>query len=364
MYVMKNLIFLIVMLNAVLVESGEWYDLHIQKDSNSKIDIPHPSYRIDGNKDFFMIAHAGSPLKQPENTIEGLEVSIKDGANALEVDLSMTYDYEIVLWHDWDPNSLVSIARQKGLEGFKYLPFCPDATSKYRVPIDRLKYKDFIREYGYKLKDTDKKLEYKIPTIEIFLEWLHNKKSIKFIYLDVKFPSNYRKTNRIKYFVKKMNSLLERYDLIDKAVLFTPYDSIFDEMVKVKNFYGLKVRLGRDMEIPPDLVNIPVELNPMKASGRAIVIIDQFVDKLDKLIKNSCEYIAVGRPTKLTLVGGWYTYKKIIDRLVKKKEKISSNIKIICWTINDPKEIRELYNKGINGIMSDDVSVIARSLSF
>ncbi|MFW5825582.1 MAG: glycerophosphodiester phosphodiesterase [Marinobacter sp.] len=47
-------------------------------------------------------AHRGNAFAAPENTASALERAIKDGADYLEVDVRMTADGELILWHDVD----------------------------------------------------------------------------------------------------------------------------------------------------------------------------------------------------------------------------------------------------------------------
>ena len=74
---------------------------------------------------FLVIAHRGSTIKFPENTIPAFKEALNtDRANSLEVDLSLTKDRKVVLWHDWDPNNPIAMARQeKGEEGGKFKPY-------------------------------------------------------------------------------------------------------------------------------------------------------------------------------------------------------------------------------------------------
>lgn len=49
-----------------------------------------------------IIAHRGNAFAAPENTASALERAITDGADFLEVDIRMTADGKLVLWHDAD----------------------------------------------------------------------------------------------------------------------------------------------------------------------------------------------------------------------------------------------------------------------
>ncbi len=49
-----------------------------------------------------IIAHRGSAATAPENTLSALRKSIKDGADMVEIDIQLTKDGKVVLWHDKD----------------------------------------------------------------------------------------------------------------------------------------------------------------------------------------------------------------------------------------------------------------------
>src|SRR5262245_55772973 len=57
--------------------------------------------------DFLVIGHRGAAGEAVENTLPAMKIGIEKGATGVETDLSMTSDGEVVLWHDWDPNSLI-----------------------------------------------------------------------------------------------------------------------------------------------------------------------------------------------------------------------------------------------------------------
>src|SRR5262245_22204946 len=77
----------------------------------------HPSFASRAAKRAFVVGHRGSPVRHVENTIESFLASIEDdGADAIETDLCLTADDEVILWHDWDPNDLLAYIRQLGAE--------------------------------------------------------------------------------------------------------------------------------------------------------------------------------------------------------------------------------------------------------
>lgn len=49
-----------------------------------------------------VVAHRGSSLKAPENTLSAIDQAIEDGADYIEIDVRQTLDGTVVLWHDPD----------------------------------------------------------------------------------------------------------------------------------------------------------------------------------------------------------------------------------------------------------------------
>ncbi len=59
-------------------------------------------------KPFLVIGHRGSPAEEVENTIPSFERALNENANGLEMDICLTKDNIPIIYHDWDPDSLVS----------------------------------------------------------------------------------------------------------------------------------------------------------------------------------------------------------------------------------------------------------------
>ncbi|ERI10470.1 glycerophosphodiester phosphodiesterase [Aneurinibacillus aneurinilyticus] len=53
------------------------------------------------NNMFLIYAHRGSSIRFPENTLPAFTRAIKDGANGIELDVQLTRDEQIVVFHDW-----------------------------------------------------------------------------------------------------------------------------------------------------------------------------------------------------------------------------------------------------------------------
>jgi len=93
-----------------------------------------------------IISHRGNGNHYPENTIEACEQAIREGADALEVDVQQTFKGELVVFHDF------SLKRMAGSR--RFLLWTPSQNLR-----------------NYSLSDN----RYKIPTLKDFIEHFKNR---------------------------------------------------------------------------------------------------------------------------------------------------------------------------------------------
>jgi len=305
---------------------------------------------------FLIIGHAGSPKKEPENTLEGFTQALKDGANGLEMDVSITKDNVLVLWHDWNPNSLIAFARAAELQGFKYIPHF--GLSWHKKHVNELTLEELREEYGYELPGFSTwhdKSPHKIPSLEEFAAWAAGRKGIDLIYLDIKIPADME--DYIPFFVKEIWRITEKHGISDKTVFFTPHVNlaILASQFAKKNSIGLKI--GLDRELPASLTMEPVGDD---AKNTPINVPD-FAPTQDASTLN-LKYSSVGRPTGVTLAGAWKTFTRIIKYALKPVRRLTPNPLLIAWTINDMDEMLWLYNAGVSGVVTDVPDQVAGKL--
>ena len=139
---------------------------------------------------FLVIAHRGSTLKFPENTLPAFDAALNvDGANALEVDLSLTQDKKVVLWHDWDPDHPIALIREKGKEPVvKFKPSGPSEESGLRKKVSELSLVELREHYGYEEKVTREKSKLQIPNFKDFMEWAVGQEKLKAVFFKFKGP--------------------------------------------------------------------------------------------------------------------------------------------------------------------------------
>ncbi len=295
------------------------------------------------NESFLIVGHRGAAAYEIENTIPSYEKAIlKYHANAIEMDLCMTKDRQIVVWHDWDPDSVVALVRQAGWEpNVKYRPYVP-MSGKWRVPVHELNLTDLRQHYGFSLrKGTPVKLDAHIPSFQEFLDWAKTIEGINTVFLDLKLPEEF--LHLAGDFISKLHQMLEENQPAFHYILLSPEENIIKEMKKYwpGSMYSYDEQLPVGIVIDPNeysCVKVAIELNNAQAS--------------------------VGRPTVLNL-GPWTTYRRVVEYDVLQKEKYNATNpeipihKLISWTIDRKSEMKCLIKMGVDGMLTDKPDVLA-----
>lgn len=277
-----------------------------------------------------IIAHRGGPVEFPENTLSSIEAAARRGAGAIEIDICVTGDNNIILWHDYDPTFGFTVAtgRNLGLEpGMIFRPTFPNIGSDFRKPIYELDLDTIKRNYGY--SGPKGEINNVIPTLNEAIDVLKKYPQIKKIYLDVKLPEDNPDVQ--KRFSNSLKEIITKNNLKDKIVI------LHKDGNTIKN---LRTFIGKDYNFSFDRE----DLNSMIDTG--------IPDVTDKTNENT--YVSAGDPQNPFSA---YSFKHYVEMLKQAREKVNkgeSNQKIIAWTINDELKLRELITIPVDGIMTDD----------
>ncbi len=288
------------------------------------------------DKPFLVVGHRGAPRKRVENTLPAMQQAILDGANAVEIDLSMTKDGVIVLWHDWDPNDVVSLARQLGLEGGKFLPRAPKYWSAARRRAHELSLDELRAHYGYQRSlffFFRKAVEAQIPTLRDFFEWAVREERLAAVFLDVKIPPDCEEL--AEPFVKRCTALIDEFAPRFACVFMTPHKNILRAMKP----HAPRHAFSWDIEIAPGIVVDEERFSGVRAA-----------------VQEANAIASIGRPA-LTF-GAWRLYESIIERDVAalrahEGKKDAPVERLISWTINARGEHKRLLRLGVDGILTD-----------
>lgn len=279
--------------------------------------------------DFLIIGHRGSPNTKVENTIDSFEYALLQGANALEMDVCLTKDQNVIIWHDWNPNDLVAITRQLELESSKYIPDYPNVDSQHRKRISLKTLDEVRRHYGYQDRKGNKQ-DIQIPTLAEVFSWANTQDSLKYIFLDVKIPKD--EIHHAQLMMKKIEHLIDIYQPKYKIVLMSSY---IDVLLEMKRF-------AKSVDFTLDII-LPL----------GIIFDTEKYSAVNKAKQFGFKYASVGRAVVGQLYP-WKTYMSIIRNDVSNK----NDIKLISWTIKDTSEMKQLIRSGVNGIMVDDPNIL------
>lgn len=285
---------------------------------------------------FLLIGHRGSPAQEVENTIPSFERAIREGANGLELDLCLTNDGYVVIWHDWDPNDAVPILRESGFEPFiKHKPFPPSIGSEFRRKISTLSLKEFRANFMHKAKGEAEPIKVHIPTLQEFFEWTRGKENLKFVCLDIKTPDD-EELLAIEI-LKQVNCFIDDFNPTFTIIIETASRKIHDVMKNAFPHFNYSL----DIEPHAGIVLDPVECSAIKAAHE---------------LGNT--YAIAMRPRKIT-IANFTTYRRIIKHDVRLLRRIRSEYpdckiqSLIGATISKKKEMKCLVRAGIEGIQTD-----------
>jgi glycerophosphoryl diester phosphodiesterase len=297
---------------------------------------PVRTYKVDKENLFLICGHRGSPINEPENTIPSFERALREGVNSLETDLCVTKDKEVILWHDWDPDELVALFREKGIEPeVAHKPDFPAPFSGLRNKISELTLNDFRNNFNYIRKSDSQKVNANIPTFREFVKWLSDKPQIKFVFLDIKVPKEEKEL--ILVILDQLDELKKEFNLPTNFIIETFFPEVLDV---AKNKYP-DLNYSLDVEIPPGFIFLPRIHSTIKVAA-----------------KNQNTVAIIMRPRQIT-IANWMTFRRVIWYDVRRRLKLNrSNAQpkidfLIGCTINDKREMDCLIKSGINGMQTD-----------
>lgn len=297
---------------------------------------PISKLKVDHDNLFLICGHRGSPVNEPENTIQSFERALREGVNSLETDLCVTKDREVILWHDWNPDELVAIIREKGFEPeVAYSPNYPAPFSGLRNKTSELTLNEIRKHFNYIKKGESLSVNAHIPTFKEFISWLKDKPQIKYVFLDIKVPKDEKEL--ILVILEQLDALVKEFNPSTKFIIETFYPEVLEI---AKNKYP-DLNYSLDVEIPPGFIFLPRIHSTVKVAT-----------------SNQNNVAIIMRPRQITFAS-WVTFRRVIWYDVRRKKllnKKSDSDKIdflVGCTINNKKEMECLIKSGINGMQTD-----------
>ena len=307
-----------------------------------------------------MIAHHGSAKTSCENTLQSLHQATEvEHANALEIDLCMTADGQVVLWHDWDPDDVVALVRQAGEQpDNRFRPRIPNVLSGFRRPINELTLAEVREHFGYKeIKDRSyagelNPVDVRIPTLTEFMQAADGWDRLEHVFLDVKMPDS--AAGDAPKMLDMIAAALALPHTFEVTAL-VPHEKVLVGMKNQAAARGLTLPFSWDRELPAGVV----------------LHADHF-SAIDGAVAYGNTVASVGRPTSATF-RPWHVYTKVIEydtdrwarfNLDPKANRGRQIDKLIAWTTSDQAEIDWLLQQGVSGVITDDVPVLRDAARF
>jgi glycerophosphoryl diester phosphodiesterase len=285
---------------------------------------------------FLNIAHRGAPFEFAENTIPAYEEALKQGANALEIDLVMTKENEVVLYHDRDPNDLISLIRQAGLEGQKYVPYLPNLGSAWRVPTEQLTLEELREFYGFALRrggladaltPNRRDSDVVIPTLSEFAVWANTQEKLEAVLLDIKLIPGQEGLAVV---------MAEKFAEAFKDSRWRPY--------MLTQYPSIYIALQEWVNQHPEAKNHIITLDNEQAGSlnKRSAIMARTNQKVKSL--------ALGA----TIFRRWRSYKKELAEVLDRSRRRDDSIyPVVSWTVDNERKLYELLQMGVDGILTN-----------
>ena len=259
---------------------------------------PERAFYREDDPEVLVIAHRGGQGIAPEGTMSAFEKSYDLGVDVFEYDIHLTKDGHLVAIHDPVVN--------RTTDGVGCVN---DLTLEEVQSLDA----------GYYFKDEEGEYSYRdqgvyIPTVEeIFQEFPTTRQLIEI--KDTNRPELYEEA------IQKLWRLIQEYK-IEENVMVGSFDHRINERFEEVTDGKIPIGAGED-------------------AVRAFVT--KHVPYLNGLAKSSVDSL------QLPLEGEGYNLTT--DNIIESAKK--RNMSVYYWTINDEETMRELINKGVDGIISD-----------
>jgi glycerophosphoryl diester phosphodiesterase len=283
--------------------------------SSGKVSATKQSYPA-----FLNIGHRGARGLMPENTIPSMIKAIEAGANVIEVDVHLTRDDKVIVYHD--------------------ASFNPDYTT---LPNGQEIAKEERKKYTfYQMNYSDAR-----PFV-----------------IGMKPYSLFPQQQRINSYAPLLSELIDSVEAFTKSKNITPVYYLVEVKSNAKTDGVEQPSPERYMEV------LIADLKPKQLGQR--LIIQSFDMRPLQVLHRKHPEIALGFLTdkrnttleenleQLGFIPAFYNpnYQLLTPELVKKCH--DKNIRITPWTVNEEAQMKQIKTTGVDGIITDYPNLLSR----
>lgn len=340
-------------------------------------------------REIFNVGHRGAPYHYPENTIASFRKALELGANALEFDLCLTKDNNVIVFHDSQPVAISAGTDRRLFEPYPYELISPSFL--YRNGIRYFSWKKYTDgvyvDKGYELMSSFSQLDiinltvdevrkyyhfdtvngqnYEIPTLEEFLDFVaENNNQLRLLFFDIKHANSKDDETLMENLGNAIGFILQKYPkLPEYLVISSPKTNLLEKLRKAILETGeVRCRFAYDAAGGLDAVLADVSESLLdKISQPFRWFAGLFTPKILNPIK-----IARKLGNKVVSIGSLLrpsSEKEIREAAYDRDFNNESPVEIILhWTLNEPRQFIDSLKLGVNGILTDRPDELKRIL--
>ncbi|MGZ3794312.1 MAG: glycerophosphodiester phosphodiesterase [Bdellovibrio sp.] len=254
--------------------------------------------------------HRGARWVRPENTIPAFEYALQVGVDTLELDMLVTKDDQVVVYHDPTLNPDICLDQQ----GNKI----PKGISIRSLTLKELKTYDCGTLVNRRFPQQVAQPKTSIPTLEEVFEFVQQSKlpSAKKVLFDIETKSD---ESHPEYspapeeFVKLVLAIVKKHNLMERVTL--------------ESFDMRTLKVARKLE-PHLTLSFLLEYRPKEAGALVKLLKDNDL----QIISPNYEWLTKQDVAEIHKAGG----------------------RVIPWTPNTKKDWQSLIDKGVDGLITDN----------
>jgi glycerophosphoryl diester phosphodiesterase len=272
-----------------------------------------------------VIGHRGAPRIFPENTTASYAAAVELGADAVEVDVCVTRDGALVLWHDNEPGDPVSLARGVGAEEFAFTCDWPHLLHPERRPVYEMTLAEMREHCGY--SPSGPTLSGTMPTVpfelvEDLFRWAAAEPRLAEIFFDVKIRPE--EAARAPLLLEAVARLRPREDLA--VALLLPHREVYEALAP--------------LALPPRTVLVPDFELPNVLEGAR---------------EAGARQVSLGYSLRRT----WGDFGRELAEVLDARD-AGVIERALAWTFNREDRLRWLVAIGADGVLTDDPALLRR----